>query len=579
MSFPNRYAKPCVSCNAPVAVGSGRVVGPPWQTFCLACARDQGIVTESAAFDARVRLFGTGLLAFSLARGLGERFASYRNLLQERGAKYDAGLRQSEVALERGEETISALRAAEFSLEVPPEVKSAIEAHAVRRVAEKAKVDDRLGTVGRHLRDKGLALWDYQRDGVKWLAARDRALLCDEMGLGKTVQALIALPEGAPALVVCPAVAKGVWLGESRRWRPDLRVELLSGRGSFRWPRAGELVVTNYDVLPKPEEVEHVPEPQTVLLADEAHYLKNHKSKRTKRFRELGESVREAGGKTWLFTGTPLLGKPPDLWALCQAAGLARDAFGSFKEFLDLFSARPGKFGGYEWGRPDPSVPDRFRRIALRRLRAQVLPNLPTKTYQDHEVELEKELSREVDDSLPEDWEAAVEAAIDQSAGVPFEKMSEARRLLAAAKSAALLELVESFEAQDEPLLVFSCHSTPLEPFYEREGWAVIEGDTKPSERTMLAEAFQEGKLLGLAGNVKAMGTALTLTRAAHVAFVDQSWTPAENLQAEDRVVRVGQTRGVVIHRLVAEHALDRRVAQLLDRKTRLIRQALEGAA
>jgi len=85
---------------------------------------------------------------------------------------------------------------------------------------------------------RGLALYPYQAVGVSWLKDRTGALLADEMGCGKTVQALAALPENAMCVVIAPAAVKGVWMAEARRWRPDLHVSILSGRGSFRWPRS-----------------------------------------------------------------------------------------------------------------------------------------------------------------------------------------------------------------------------------------------------------------------------------------------------------------------------------------------------
>ncbi len=96
-------------------------------------------------------------------------------------------------------------------------------------------------------------------------------------------------------------------------------------------------------------------------------------------------------------------------------------------------------------------------------------------------------------------------------------------------------------------------------------------------ERTAIAERFQAGELAGIAANVKAGGTSITLTRAAHTAFVDESWTPAENAQARDRVNRIGQTRGTVCHRLIADHALDIRVSEILAQKIALIEGSLGG--
>ena len=95
----------------------------------------------------------------------------------------------------------------------------------------------------------GRRLFGYQKTGAQWLTLRHGALLADNPGTGKTLQVLVSLPASAPVLVVGPAAAKGVWVGEVERWRPQLPVRMLSGRDNFRWPTHG-MLVTNYDILP-----------------------------------------------------------------------------------------------------------------------------------------------------------------------------------------------------------------------------------------------------------------------------------------------------------------------------------------
>ena len=210
--------------------------------------------------------------------------------------------------------------------------------------------------------------------------------LADDMGLGKTIQALIALPEGQPVLVVGPAVAKNVWEQEAKKWRPDLKVTVLSGRNSFRFPEPGEMVIPNYDILSADP---GVPNAGTVVVADEAHVLKSIKASRTKKFRTISEAVRKDNGKVWLMTATPLMNRPPELWSVLQAAGIAHEAFGSWSNFVRLFNAVEGEWGGYEWGSPSPEVPSLLQRVSLRRMKVDVLPDLPTKMYRDVVVDIE----------------------------------------------------------------------------------------------------------------------------------------------------------------------------------------------
>jgi SNF2 family DNA or RNA helicase len=182
-----------------------------------------------------------------------------------------------------------------------------------------------LGEAGRRAQAAGL--YPFQIEGVEWLAGRKYALLADEMGLGKTVQALLALPPGCPALVVCPASLKYNWAEEVRRWRGDFTATVLEGKNPFRLPRPGEVVVVNYErlsarldypqMLYQDEESPGLSE--VCLVLDEAHLVKNRNAKRTRQARVLVRGARSA----WGLTGTPLLGRPEDLYDVLNTLGLA----------------------------------------------------------------------------------------------------------------------------------------------------------------------------------------------------------------------------------------------------------------
>ena len=138
--------------------------------------------------------------------------------------------------------------------------------------------------------------------------------------------------------------------------------------------------------------------------------------------------------------------------------------------------------------------------------------------------------------------------------------------------------MAEAYEDAGEPVVMFSAHVAVTKTLGAREGWATITGSTDPKVRTQIEDDFQAGKLKGVACTIKAGGVAITLTRAANSVFIDEEWTPSLNEQAQDRIYRIGQSRGVVITRLVASHALDRRVAELLAEKTEIIDGSVNAA-
>jgi len=510
----------------------------------------------------------------------GDKFQSYRTATA--GAKYDPARKAQVTVITKLPAIVEKLKAAGFGLDIAPDVRASLGAIVAQVSMDIGATVARADAKDAELAARGRALYPFQKTGMTWLSSRHGALMADEMGLGKTVQTLMALPDLAPVLVVCPAVAKGVWKREAALWRPEYKVTVLSGRGSFRWPARGEIVVTNYDILgvrddTDEKEVFDACPKGLVLVGDEIHVTKNSKALRTKAWRSLAVATQKAGGRVWGLSGTPLLNRGPELWAVLQSLGLASEAFGTWDKFVALMGGSKGKYG-YVWPRtpPDPAkVGAAIKPVMVRRLRTEVLPDLPTKTYNTVQVDLSKKTAKICDTA----WGLVEHAAKDRSGpdeGLSIGEVSEARAALALAKVDTLLSMVEEFEEAEEPIVVFSAHRAPIDELAKREGWKVITGDTPNAERSAIEASFQRGELKGVGGTVRAAGVAITLTRAHQVIFVDRDWTPALNEQAEDRVCRIGQDRGVIVTDLVGDHALDYRLYEVLARKTALIQTTVE---
>lgn len=453
-----------------------------------------------------------------------------------------------------------------------------------KREDELQRAIKRLNEIEQRFSKKKIKLYPFQREGVLWLAQRNRALLADQMGTGKTPQTLAALPDNASIMVVCPAVVKGVWAREIVKWRPDYRIKVLVGRKAFTWAPKGWIYILNYDILPKAEKLEKLfkTHPNTIIVADEAHQLKNSKSLRFQNFKTLSEGVE----KVWLLTGTPLMNQPLELWNVLQSANLAKEAFGSWEDFLQMMKGkkktfgRQGKFGGYSWGVPDPKAAECLKTVSLRRTREQVLPDLPIKTHRDFSVPLSKKTANScnaankivkniLDNCI--DPKGFVQSGKLAKFELKFEQIAQARKDLAEEKIHTLEQLIDDYEEQDHRVVVFSAHRAPIDKLASRPGWGTITGSTPAKKRSELEEMFQKGLLKGIAGTIQAMGVGITLTHAHEAIFVDQMWTPALNDQAEDRLMRIGQTKGVIITLLVADHPLDKRVTELLNKKKTLI--------
>ena len=579
MTRRNYRPEACSVCGTHVAAKAGYLYGPPWSVKCEPCSGE----VSSAATQQVIRVVPDGVAAVAIRpQGfLGpDAFRAYQTACA--GAKFDVTRKCQVCPLPRLVGVLKALVAAGFVCDVAPELGATLTLFSEKTKAELVAAAGRADAVDARLRAAGSALYPFQHAGVTWLASRTGgALLADQMGLGKTIQALVALPKNAPVIVACPALAKGVWAREAAKWRPDYAVTVLSDRKSWHLPAAGEIVVASYGLLPAEFGATL---PGLVVLADEIHACKNPKAARTIRFRTMGSAARAAGGRTIGLTGTAMLNNPLETWAILQALDLGGEAFGNWKSYAKVMGGYEGAYG-YEWGTPDSeAVGACLKRVMLRRVRSEVLPQLPVKTYREISCEIDRATSKVCDAVIAALGTELVESFVERTVlaastahTLPsFQRISAARKALATAKLPALLALVEEYEEQGEPVVVFSSHVEPIKAMEGREGWAIITGETPAAERTRIEDRFQAGELKGVAATIKAGGVAITLTRAAHAVFVDRDWTPALNDQAEDRVCRIGQTRGCLITILVADHTLDQRIAELLGSKSATIEATVE---
>lgn len=415
-------------------------------------------------------------------------------------------------------------------------------------------------------------LYPFQIKGVEFLVSKKKAMLGDDMGLGKTPQAIMSLPPNERVLIICPSVVKHNWRKEILNWRSDYEVFVAVKKNDVRPPKTGEIVVVNHDILPGKLAGNRAVIPKEyyglVIVSDEAHYAKNRKSIRTKKVRALCMKASKVIG----LTGTPLANHPMDLYGVLWSHDLDIEAFGGMAGFVRAYGGTEGDYGGYVFGKPRPEAPELLRRVMLRRLKEDVLPELPKKAYRNLEIPLSNEIKKEMDEI-----DKVYGTLIMKGDLPPFDKFSKVRKALASDRIPAMLEIVEGYEEAERPLLVFSAHRDPIDALAQRPGWAVITGDIPSEERFEIAERFQRGELIGIALTIAAGGVGLTLTRAPEILFVDLAWRPCDNAQAEDRICRIGQTSdSVLITRMMSDHPLDKHVNQLLIDKQLLIESVVE---
>ncbi|MGA2164760.1 MAG: DEAD/DEAH box helicase, partial [Solirubrobacteraceae bacterium] len=414
----------------------------------------------------------------------------------------------------------------------------------------------------------GGELKPFQRAGVTYMLAQRRAFLADEQGLGKTIEALAAIEaDGAyPAVVVCPASLKLNWLREIERWLPGRSVRVLMGTGKSSLP-LGEITVVNYDICAARLDELRALEPRALVL-DESHYCKNAAAKRTQAVQRLAAAV-PSDGLVMALTGTPVMNRPPELIAQLRILGRLQD-FGSGAKF------------GRRFRGPDAHLRLHWHlraRCFVRRLKSEVLPQLPAKTRAVVPVELDNETEYRLAERDVVAWlqsqpldlrelDAKVAAALRAERLV---RLNALKLLAARGKLHGALAWIHDFLSSGERLVVFAHHREIQRAVRERFPDALhILGQDSPTAREAALAAFQEPDGEGnqlIVCSIDVAGQGLTLTRSSNVAFLELDWTPAKHDQAEDRCHRIGQQDAVNATYLLAADTIDETIATLLERK------------
>lgn len=425
----------------------------------------------------------------------------------------------------------------------------------------------------------------YQHAGIEWLRSRERAaLLADQPGLGKTVQILRSHSPDHGLVIVCPKSAKAVWAREIAKWEIPLGVEVLSGGQSWRWPAAGSAVILNYANLPwlpcqvaragngRPGPVNGTPIAPTHVVFDECQALRKRKSLQHLRARALAKKcVRVTGA-----TGTPVGGSPFDLYGMLLALGAC--PWGWF-DFLARFNAFALPHGGHDFRRDarghiivDPRVAAELAPIMLRRLRVDVAAELPPKIYREVEITHTRATHVELD-------RVGVECAkwLDADELPPFTEFAAVRKLIAEERIPYLRDALDAREDRGEIGIVLSAHRAPVIAAGARPGWGAIHGGTPEIERVRLIDAFEAGGLRGIAIVLRTAATAISLPSADYVLFVDRSWDPDENEQAEDRANRLSRTKGPIqVEIWTSKHPIAKHLTRILARKRALVSAVLK---
>jgi superfamily II DNA or RNA helicase len=435
--------------------------------------------------------------------------------------------------------------------------------------------------------DVTATLRPYQREGVDWLCfLRDAglgAVLADDMGLGKTLQAMCAFR--GRTLVVCPRSLVHNWRDEIARFRPALRVAVFHG-AERAIDRDADVTLTTYGVLRLDNELlRH--ERWDVVVLDEAQAIKNPESLAARAAFAIEADFRIA------LSGTPVENRLDELWSLFHFTN--RGLLGGRSDF----AARYGE--AIAGGDPEAAtrLRSRIRPLLLRRLKRDVARDLPPRTdllmhceLSEHERAVYDAVrvatKQQVVDALTEGGKgtlAALEALLRLRQAACHPSLVPGQHAETSAKVERVVHALREAVDDGHRAIVFSQWTSMLdllEPALRRADIAFTRLDGSTRDRGSVVRTFQdEAGPPVLIASLKAGGTGLNLTAADHVFLLDPWWNPAVEDQAADRAHRIGQTRPVMLYRVIASDTVEERILALQKSKRAIADAVLEegGAA
>ena len=435
----------------------------------------------------------------------------------------------------------------------------------------------------------------YQLDGLNWLmnmrTAGCGSILADEMGLGKTIQTLsllCSISNEDPSIVVCPSSLMENWQNEAKRFAPGLKTCIISGNTDRKQViknlKQYDLAITSYALLRRDVE-EYTNIHFNCVVLDEAQNIKNHRSQSALSCRALHASYRLA------LTGTPLENSATDLWSVFEF--LIPGLLGSRKHFESIFKSEDVD------DKQRIATIGKLKPFILRRLKADVLPQLPPKQEQI----INFHLSEEEDDLYQAVAEKHLQTLLETKEGFGKSRMeilSLITRLRQICSHPALLpeefkakqiesskfklfkELIEEMRPSSHRALVFSQFTSMLQimrEWMDEEGikYAYLDGSTK-NRQSLVDEFNEDDSIQVFLLSLKAGGTGLNLTGADTVIHYDNWWNPMVVNQATDRAHRMGQKNKVTSIKLVAADTIEDKIIELQKRKEVLFDQLVSGS-
>jgi SWI/SNF-related matrix-associated actin-dependent regulator 1 of chromatin subfamily A len=430
---------------------------------------------------------------------------------------------------------------------------------------------------------RGWKAFNHQEDGIKFLIKNKKCILADDMGLGKTYQSIVAALESGSerVLIICPSSLKINWMREVENFCDD--VSIIQGT---HW-NPSRFTIMNYDILKNFHTIEERNKEYEdwelrreiadfnpdLLILDEAHYIKNHKSKRGAILKDLSKNFN--CDRVWLLTGTPIANRPMDYYNLLSIidSPVANNWVHYAKTYCEGMRFKKG--GKYVWVTKGASNLDELstktKRTILRRKKEEVL-DLPEKLITPVYLELQNV------DGYKSVWENYMtKRKLEGKKGNPAKdivEMTLLRSFIAMETVPYTIEKTEEALELNKKVIIFCNFNDEMDYFLRHFGNKAVSvrGGMTDKQKQMSVDRFQEDdSCMVFVGQIKAAGVGLTLTKAEIVIMNSLDWVPGNHEQAEDRAYRIGQKETVNIYYMLIDDTIDTLVWYILNEKKKVI--------
>ena len=433
------------------------------------------------------------------------------------------------------------------------------------------------------LKDTKLPLYEYQKIGTGFLCANGSSLLGDECGLGKTIQTLatILIKDSKKNLIICPSTVKRQWAEEIEKWTGSKKITVIQGtkiKRDAQWKKHNSYYIMNFEQLRVDiSEIKKI-EWDTIVV-DEATRISNSRTAQSKLVKTIKAKHRIA------LTGTPLNNSVNDLWNILDFC--SPNILGTYWQFCEKYCIKD-RFGSVTGYKNMSKLKEVIQHIMIRRLKSDVLKELPDKTYENIYIEFTKD-EEKIYKAVKEDIynelkEYEINRVLEDGGNsniltkmIRLKQVTDSLELVSdkkeSSKTKALKELLSDIIHSGAKAIVFT-QFAEMAKILMRElteyNPLLIAGEVENKVRKENIDLFQGNEENKILISTEAGGMGVNLQRAQYVIHFDNPWSIAKKEQREGRIDRIGQKNKITIFNLIVTNSIDEYVLKILHKKQKL---------